>query len=108
MTVVWVSTTGLVATLMSSMMECRRISWYEEIIFTITDHGIGIPKEDIKHIFEPFQRASNTESIKGTGLGLAIVKRCIEMHSGSIEIKSTMNIGTTVIVKIPYIKPDNN
>ena len=80
----------------------------DEIIFTITDHGIGIPKEDIKHIFEPFQRASNTESIKGTGLGLAIVKRCIEMHSGSIEIKSTMNIGTTVIVKIPYIKPDNN
>jgi len=76
------------------------------IVFTITDHGIGIPEGDLKYIFEPFHRAANVESIKGTGLGLAIVKRCVEMHEGTIEIKSLMNKGTTVVVKIPYKKPD--
>ncbi|MDD5571261.1 MAG: PAS domain S-box protein [Bacteroidales bacterium] len=76
------------------------------IIFTVTDHGIGIPEEDMKHIFEPFHRASNVELIKGTGLGLAITKRCVELHKGSIEIKSTVNKGTTVVMKIPYKKPD--
>lgn len=75
------------------------------IVFTITDNGIGIPEEDIKYIFEPFHRASNAEPIKGTGLGLSIVKRCVEMHGGSIEIKSILNKGTTIVVKIPYQKP---
>jgi signal transduction histidine kinase len=79
----------------------------EIIVFTITDNGIGIPEEDLKYIFEPFHRASNAETIKGTGLGLSIVKRCVEMHEGTIEIKSTLNEGTTVIVKIPYKKPDS-
>jgi len=76
------------------------------INFTITDHGIGIPKEDQKYLFEPFHRATNVESIKGTGLGLSIVKRCVEMHNGTIEVKSKVNKGTTVIIKIPYNKPD--
>ena len=78
----------------------------DKIIFTITDHGIGIPAEDLKYIFEPFHRASNAELIKGTGLGLSIVKRCVELHEGSIEIKSTIDKGTIVIVKIPFKKPE--
>jgi signal transduction histidine kinase len=78
----------------------------DKIIFTITDHGIGIPEEDLKYIFEPFHRASNAELIKGTGLGLSIVKRCVELHEGSIEIKSAIDKGTTVIVKIPFKKPE--
>jgi PAS domain S-box-containing protein len=82
------------------------ISENDTIVFTITDRGIGIPENDLKYIFEPFHRAANVESIKGTGLGLAIVKRCVEMHEGSIEIKSTVNKGTTVVVKIPFKKPD--
>jgi len=79
----------------------------DKIIFTINDHGIGIPENDLKYIFEPFHRATNVESIKGTGLGLAIVKRCVVMQEGSIDIKSTVNKGTTVVVKIPYKKPDS-
>lgn len=78
----------------------------DDIIFTINDNGIGIPEEDMKHIFDSFHRASNVESIKGTGLGLSIVKRCVEIHEGTIEIKSKLNKGTTVVVKIPYKKPD--
>ncbi len=76
------------------------------IIFTITDHGIGIPEEDMKYVFEPFHRASNVETIRGTGLGLAITKRCVELHEGSIEFKSILDKGTTVVVEIPYKEPD--
>jgi signal transduction histidine kinase len=79
----------------------------EEIVFTVKDNGIGIPEDDLKYIFEPFHRASNAEAIKGTGLGLSIVKRCVEMHEGTIDIKSMLNKGTVVIVKIPYKKTDS-
>ncbi len=74
------------------------------IVFTISDSGIGISEIDMKHIFDAFYRASNVETIKGTGLGLAIVKRCIELHGGTIKIKSKLNVGTTVTIRIPYIE----
>jgi PAS domain S-box-containing protein len=74
------------------------------IVFMVSDNGIGIPENDLKHIFETFHRASNVETIKGTGIGLAIVKRCVEMHNGTINIESNLNIGTTVTVSIPYIE----
>ncbi len=76
------------------------------IVFTVEDEGRGIPEKDIKYIFDPFHRASNVESIKGTGLGLAIVKRCVEMHNGTIQLKSQLNKGTTVIIKIPHKTED--
>jgi len=72
------------------------------IIFNIEDNGRGIPEEDLKNIFEPFHRASNVENIKGTGLGLAIVKRCVELHGGTIQLKSKLGKGTKVFIKIPY------
>jgi len=74
------------------------------IVFTVSDYGIGIPENDLEHIYETFHRASNVDTIKGTGLGLAIVKRCVELHEGTIKIESKLNIGTTITVKIPYIE----
>jgi signal transduction histidine kinase len=71
------------------------------VIFKIQDQGIGIPQEDQCHLFETFFRASNTNKIPGTGLGLAIVKRCVELHQGSIQVESQVDIGTTVIVTFP-------
>ncbi len=76
------------------------------INFVIEDSGRGIPEKDLKHVFEPFHRASNVESIKGTGLGLAIVKRCVELHSGIIQLKSKVGKGTKVIIAIPYKKSE--
>ncbi len=72
----------------------------EQLLFKITDKGIGIPKEDLKYVFDAFHRAKNTSGINGTGLGLTIVKRCIEYHNGSIEIVNNP-IGTTFIIRIP-------
>lgn len=73
--------------------------------FKITDKGIGIPDSDKKFLFELFHRAKNAENIKGTGLGLSIVKRCVDLHSGTIEIDSKENTGTTVTVIIPFDLP---
>lgn len=67
----------------------------------VKDSGIGIPEEDVVHLFEPFHRGRNTETIPGTGLGLAIVKSCLNVLKGSISISSKMGEGTTFTIMIP-------
>jgi signal transduction histidine kinase len=59
----------------------------KEIMVEVMDTGIGIPAEDLPHIFEDFFRASNVE-IKGTGLGLSIARRIVETHGGKIWVES--------------------
>jgi signal transduction histidine kinase len=70
-------------------------------VFEVSDRGIGIPPEEIAHLFESFHRASNVGAIQGTGLGLAIVKNAVEMHGGAIEVKSKLGEGTTFRVRLP-------
>jgi signal transduction histidine kinase len=72
-----------------------------EAIFTVLDSGIGIPPEEQPHLFDSFHRAKNVGTIPGTGLGLAIVKNCVELHGGTIAVKSELGSGTTVKVTIP-------
>ncbi|MCX3266832.1 sensor histidine kinase [Pedobacter agri] len=67
----------------------------------VTDQGIGIPQTDIQHIFEPFYRASNTNSFKGYGIGLPLSLNIIRLHRGSIAIKSQEGIGTEIKVLLP-------
>lgn len=69
----------------------------------VTDTGIGIPQEDVDHIFERFYRVDKSHSteIGGTGLGLAITRSAILVHRGSIKVTSEEGIGTTFMVKIP-------
>jgi PAS domain S-box-containing protein len=77
-----------------------------QAVFRIQDHGLGIPLEDQARLFETFHRASNVRSIPGTGLGLTIVKRSVEVHGGTIEIVSQIEVGTTVTVSLPIGMPD--
>lgn len=72
-----------------------------KMVISVKDKGIGIPTDDLKHLFEPFHRAKNTTDISGTGLGLSIVKRAVDLHNGIITVKSELNAGTTFTVKIP-------
>jgi len=67
------------------------------IRFTVSDTGIGIPKNRLKDIFEPFSQVADRRiQVEGTGLGLAICKRIIEMMGGSINIESKENHGTRI------------
>jgi len=82
---------------------CTRItSSYLTII--ISDNGIGIPKEDQKHLFEAFFRAHNTGNIPGTGLGLNIVTRYTSLMNGKVRCKSQVGEGTTFTITFP-VKP---
>ena len=69
----------------------------------VTDNGIGIPEEDVAHLFERFYRVekSRNQDAGGTGLGLAIAKELVEAHGGSIHVKSTLGEGTVVTVELP-------
>lgn len=68
---------------------------------SITDHGMGIPEEEQKYMFDRFFRASNVSNIQGTGLGLYIVKSYIEMMNGNISYISEQGKGTTFTIHLP-------
>lgn len=72
-----------------------------KIKVNIRDEGIGIPKEDQKHLFDRFFRASNAGQIQGTGLGLNIVKRYLDLIEGEISFSSDDGKGTTFTITIP-------
>lgn len=71
------------------------------IHISVQDNGIGIPEEDVHHIFERFYRAKNSGNIQGTGLGLNIVRKYIELMGGTITCTSVYNEGSTFIVELP-------
>jgi PAS domain S-box-containing protein len=68
---------------------------------SISDKGIGIPKEDQKNLFTAFFRANNAKLIQGNGLGLNIIKESLKLHGGDISFKSTEGKGSTFTVRIP-------
>lgn len=76
-------------------------------IFEVQDSGIGITLEDQNKLFQSFHRGRNVGNISGTGLGLTIVKRCVEVHGGSIAVKSKVGSGTAFTVTLPIILTDN-
>jgi signal transduction histidine kinase len=60
----------------------------------ITDHGVGIPEDQIGNIFDAFNRSTNVKYIGGFGIGLSIVARIMKLHSVEISVTSTINQGT--------------
>ncbi|MEM7123907.1 MAG: HAMP domain-containing sensor histidine kinase [Pseudomonadota bacterium] len=75
----------------------------ETIIITVSDNGIGIPKDKIGTVMEPFGQADSTLARRheGAGLGLAITRSLIDLHDGEIAIESEVGVGTTVTVRLP-------
>ncbi len=74
------------------------------VIVTIKDRGIGIPESEIGYIYDPFFRASNTKLFEGYGIGLPLARNVINLHKGLLLVSSTVNVGTTVQVKLPLLQ----
>ena len=79
------------------------VKWMaDRMELSMCDQGIGIPESELQNLFQSFYRASNVENIQGTGLGLVIVKQFTELHRGRIQIKSSENKGTCVILEFTF------
>lgn len=72
-----------------------------QVVFTVTDHGIGIPGKDTDRVFDPFHRGTNVGSIRGTGLGLPLAREFVRLHGGDITFETRENEGTTFYVSLP-------
>ena len=79
-----------------------------EAVLTVRDNGIGIPEQDIAHIFDRFYRVDKARSraTGGTGLGLSIVRQMVQLHGGEITVTSAANEGSVFTVTLPIRKGD--
>jgi PAS domain S-box-containing protein len=75
----------------------------EDLFFLVevADQGIGIPEDDLKYLFQPFQRGSNATDFPGTGIGLTIIQKSVELMNGTVSVKSKLGQGTTFMVRFP-------
>lgn len=83
-----------------------RMFYYEENgkdVLAVADNGVGIKEEDINRIFEKFYQVDDffTGQIEGWGLGLALVKRIMNLHNGTISVRSQYGIGTIISLRFP-------
>lgn len=75
----------------------------DDLVVVVKDQGMGIPKDEIATVLQPFGRteASRERQIEGTGLGLPLTKGLVEAHDGTLHIESDLGMGTTVTVRLP-------
>lgn len=80
-----------------------------ELKVDVQDNGIGIPQESLHRVFERFYRVDKARSREqgGTGLGLSIVKHIIDAHHGSVQVESTVGVGSTFSFVLPLTVPDH-
>lgn len=83
---------------------CRLLETHKNVILSISDEGIGIPKQNLGRVFDRFYRVDKARSreMGGSGLGLAISKESIKAHGGSVWVESEEGYGSTFFISLPY------
>jgi len=84
-----------------SPIEIKAARLQHKAKFEIRDYGRGIPKEDLRRIFEKFYRVEKSQDVSGTGLGLCISRGIVEAHGGQITVESAPGKGSTFIIELP-------
>ena len=94
-------------TMSGGRVEVRVTSANGEVVLTVADTGVGIPRRDLGRVFERFYRVDRARSREtgGTGLGLSIVKHVAENHGGSVRVESELGVGSTFEVRLPIASP---
>jgi signal transduction histidine kinase len=75
----------------------------QNIVIVVKDTGIGIPEDELKYIYDPFFRASNTKNYEGYGIGLPLTANIVRLHYGNIKVSSRVGEGTTVQLTFPGV-----
>ncbi|GGC85188.1 cell wall metabolism sensor histidine kinase WalK [Enterococcus wangshanyuanii] len=83
---------------------CRLLETHNNVVFSVTDQGLGIPKKDINKVFDRFYRVDKARARAqgGTGLGLAISREVVKAHNGAIWVESQEGQGSTFYISLPY------
>ncbi len=86
------------------VVTCRLLETHNQVIISISDQGLGIPRADLNHVFDRFFRVDKARSRAqgGTGLGLAISKEVVQMLGGRIWVDSVEGKGSTFYISLPY------
>ena len=89
------------------IVDCRRDK-QGDLLITVKDTGVGIPREQLEKVLEPFEQVEDhlTRRNEGTGLGLPIAKALIELHGGELHLESELNVGTTAELRVPRERID--
>jgi signal transduction histidine kinase len=75
-------------------------------LLVVRDEGVGIPPQDLPHVFDRFHRGTNVIGrFAGTGLGLASARELVELHGGTISVESEEGKGSTLVVRLPLTPP---
>jgi signal transduction histidine kinase len=72
-----------------------------QLLITVEDNGIGISKENLATIFQPFYRLDENSNAEGFGLGLSLADRIIKLHKGVISVQSQKGVGTVFTIQLP-------
>jgi signal transduction histidine kinase len=77
---------------------------------SVSDHGPGIPAEDLPRIFDPFYRGGDAmaRQIHGNGLGLSLVKRIVIAHGGQVTVTTRAGAGSSFTITLPAAEPDSS
>ena len=95
-------------TVVIKLQRCKEAPDYVEIV--VRDHGTGIPKDKLVHIFDMFystKKGPDSTGKGGSGLGLSMYKRIVEDHAGKIRVESSVGKGTAFTIRLPAVKEDN-
>ena len=76
---------------------------HKNIYIEFKDRGIGIHKEDIEKIFQPFYRGQNSQFISGYGIGLALTQKIVELHGGQLSVSSALGQGSVFKISFPFV-----